>query len=80
MIIGYASDNYPYKRNVIGTLHDAEYTKVQDVFSRLRRTANRPLNRLLGWRLATDDDRQVQYNDLGINKVDLFHFFIREST
>jgi glycosyltransferase involved in cell wall biosynthesis len=73
MIIGYTADNYATRRTVINILNDTYYKKVWDEFS-LFRLGAAGLNCLARGRLDTYD-LYPQFNDYGINRVDLLHFF-----
>jgi glycosyltransferase involved in cell wall biosynthesis len=65
---------YSNLRNIIGLVPDAEYSPLPDLFSMQNRLANR-LNRLAGRELFQTFDRNNQFNDLDLNRVDLLHLF-----
>lgn len=74
IIVGYIHGDYPYKRNIIGMVPDAEYKKVQDLFTMLNAWAPR-LNQKLKREIFPTDEYRCKFNDFNLNKVSLFHFF-----
>lgn len=72
-VLNYRFNYYPYVRNIICKLPEAEYIPVKDIYSNLRRIF------LLANRCARKDlfqtfDLNNQYNDFELNKVDVLHF------
>jgi len=65
---------YSYLKTIIGLLPEAEYVPLPDLFSMQNRLARR-LNRLAGRDLFQTFDRNNQFNDLDLNRVDLLHLF-----
>ncbi len=74
MLIGYKSESYPEKRNIIGIVNDAEYQKVRDFFI-LAEARMSKLNRIVKKELFSTKDFSNQFYDCNLNKVSLFHFF-----
>jgi len=77
MRIGVASfrfKHYSTARSIVGIVPEAEYLPLQDLFSWVNRSAQ-VLNRLAGRNLITTFNLNNQFNDLGLNQVDLVHLF-----
>ena len=70
MIIGYGSNNYNYKRNIVGQVDGYRYRKVYDLFS-----AMRAINRWFKGNSPKQMTFLNQYNDLGLNSVGVLHFW-----
>jgi Glycosyltransferase len=73
-ILSYRFDYYPYLRNILHKLSEAEYVAVNDLYSNLRRGALFA-NRRLGKELFQIFNLNNQFEDLDLNRVDLLHFF-----
>lgn len=73
-VLSYRFDYYPYRRNILYKLPDAEYLPVKDLYSNLRRAALFA-NRRNGRELFPTFDLNNQFNDFELNKVDILHFF-----
>jgi len=73
LLIGYAGQQYPEKRNIINLLPGAEYRLCRDWFS-LQSRLNRLLHRDHSQATASFD-RQFKFRDFGLNKVDCVHLF-----
>lgn len=73
IIIGYKSDDYINKRNIIGIVDNAKYIRTNDLYTILRAPCNY-LNRISGSDLFSILDMENQFNDFDIHKVNLFHF------
>jgi glycosyltransferase involved in cell wall biosynthesis len=74
MIIGFRSNNYAYSRNIVGRVSGVEYKKIWDLFSVLHMPLA-VMNRILKGNPSFFMDLSNKFNDFGINKVDLIHFF-----
>lgn len=74
LVVGYPVTDYMYERNITGTVSDARYVKVRDVFSLLNEWAPR-INAKLKRKIFWTKDYRFQFNDFNMNKVNLFHFF-----
>jgi len=72
-VLNYRFDFYTYTRTIVNILPEAEYVKVQDVYSTLNRLA-RKVNRTLGKNLLSTFDLNNQYQDFGRSGVDILHF------
>jgi len=73
-IVSYRFDYYPYLRNILHKLSEAEYVAVNDLYSNMRRGALFA-NRRLGKELFQIFNLNNQFEDLDLNRVDLLHFF-----
>ena len=73
-VVGYRFSHYSPIRNIIGVVPEAEYIPVKDVISTFNGTARR-LNLLARRNLLSTFDSNNQFNDLGLNKVDIIHLF-----
>lgn len=72
-VLAYRFEYYPYLRNILYKLPEADYVPVQDLYSNLRRAAlfaNRRLNK----ELFPIFDLNNQFDDFELNKVDILHF------
>lgn len=72
-VLAYRFEYYPYLRNILYKLPEAEYVPVHDLYSNLRRAAlftNRRLNK----ELFPIFDLNNQFDDFELNKVDILHF------
>jgi glycosyltransferase involved in cell wall biosynthesis len=77
MIVGIVSDRYeyyPYTRNIVGIVPDAEYKKVQDFFL-YAHTAARKLNQMAKKKIIPPFDLTNQFYDFNRSKVDVLHLF-----
>ncbi|BAY25929.1 group 1 glycosyl transferase [Calothrix sp. NIES-2100] len=74
MKVGYLSDNYLYKRNIINIVENVEYQKVNNLFA-LTYPAIKSINKLARKNLLPFNDLIYQFTDLNLNKVDILHFF-----
>ncbi len=72
-VLGYRFDYYPYLRNILYKLPEAEYVPVKDLYSNLRRAALFA-NRRLSKDLFPAFDLNNQFDDFELNKVDILHF------
>lgn len=73
-IVGYRFEYYPYTRNIVGIVPEAEYKKTNDLFAQGNRMVHR-LNRLATREIFSPFDLNNQFCDFNLNKVDLLHFF-----
>jgi glycosyltransferase involved in cell wall biosynthesis len=73
-IVKYRYEHYSTARNIVGVVPEAEYIKVNDNIAGLNWAARR-INRMAGRELISIFDSNNQFNDLGLNKVDVIHFF-----
>ncbi len=74
MKVGYIMGDYPYKRNIIGIVDNAEYKEVYDLFS-ISTPVIYLINQITKRDLFTINDLVNQFNDFNLHKVSLFHFF-----
>ncbi|MBW6466565.1 MAG: glycosyltransferase [Brevefilum sp.] len=77
MIVGvlyYRWDFYSYTRSILNLVPDVEYRKVYDYYSIFNHTAKK-INRTVGKTLFDTFDLNNQFQDYGLNRVDLLHFF-----
>jgi len=77
MIIGmlyYRWKFYSYTRTILNLVPDVEYLKVYDYFSILNHTAQK-INRTVGKPLFETFNLNNQFQDFGLNRVDVLHFF-----
>lgn len=74
--VGYLWSTYPYKRNVIDVVRDANYKKVSDIY-KLGSLFLLVLYKLKVYKLRNDlfVKWNHSFNDFNANKVDLLHFF-----
>lgn len=72
-VLAYRFDYYPYRRNILYKIPEAEYVPVKDLYSNLRRAALFT-NRCLGRELFPTFDLNNQFDDFELNKVDILHF------
>lgn len=72
-VLGYRFDYYPYLRNILYKLPEAEYVPVKDLYSNLRRAALFA-NRRLSKDLFPAFDLNNQFDDFELNKVEILHF------
>ena len=68
MLIGHCAQQYPEKRNIIGKIPGARYKLCRDLYS--LRSA---LKSRLG--IRSQEKYEFLFDDLGLNRVDFFHFF-----
>ena len=73
-VLSYRFNYYPYLRNILYKLPEAEYIPVKDLYSNLRRVAL-STNRRVSREIFPTFDLNNQFNDFNINKVDILHFF-----
>lgn len=75
MKIGYLSDSYPYKRNIVNRVKDVKYVKVVDQY-RFKLIFFKFLEK---FKFLKNSDKitiyENSFNDNNLNKVDLLHFF-----
>lgn len=71
-VLCYRFDYYPYLRNILYKLPEAEYVPVKDLYSNLRRAALFA-NRRLSKDLFPAFDLNNQFDDFELNKVDILH-------
>jgi len=77
MIVGmlyYRWSFYSYTRTILDQVPDVEYRKVFDYFSILNHAAQK-INRTAGKSIFDTFDLNNQFQDYGLNHVDLLHFF-----
>ncbi|MBD2358957.1 glycosyltransferase family 4 protein [Tolypothrix sp. FACHB-123] len=74
MKVGYLSDNYLYKRNIINIVENVEYQKVNNLFA-LTYPAVKYINKLAKKTVVPFNDSIYQFTDFNINQVDILHFF-----
>ena len=72
-ILSYRLDYYPYLRNIINMLPEAEYVPVNDMYSFLRRL-ELAVNRHIRKPFFQVFDLNNQFDDFEFNKVDILHF------
>lgn len=72
-VLSYRFDYYPYRRNILYKLPDAEYVPVKDLYSNLRRVALFA-NRRYGRDFFSTFNLNNQFDDFELNKVDILHF------
>ena len=72
-VLAYRFDYYPYLRNILYKLPEAEYVPVKDLYSFLRRGVL-ATNRRLSRPLFQTFDLNNQFDDFELNKVDILHF------
>lgn len=72
-VLSYRFEYYPYLRNIINKLPEAEYIPVKDLYSTIRRIIL-SVNRRSGRDLFSTFDLNNQFDDFEINKVDILHF------
>jgi glycosyltransferase involved in cell wall biosynthesis len=73
-IVASRFDLYPYTRNIVGIVPEAEYVRVRDLFGYLSVAARR-MSRITRREVMAGSDLNNQFFDLGLNQVDLLHFF-----
>ncbi len=73
-ILEYRTNYYPYLRNILYKIPDAEYKPVNDLYSFLRKGALF-VNRSLGQPIIKSFNLNNQFEDLDLNRVDVLHFF-----
>lgn len=73
-IAGFRFNHYSTVRSIRGVVPEAEYVPVSDLVAILNRFANR-MNRLVGRGLISTFDWNNQFNDFGLNHVDVVHLF-----
>jgi glycosyltransferase involved in cell wall biosynthesis len=72
--VGYSIDGYLTRRNIINIVPHYDYVKVHDINKILYRLAK--INqKILNLSMPDVIDISYRFNDLNLNKVDLFHFF-----
>jgi glycosyltransferase involved in cell wall biosynthesis len=75
MKIGYAKSDYLHKRNILGKIPDNEYVMINDIYKIIRYTGDY-LNKIIPKKLYINTyDLTYRFNDLGLFRVDLVHFF-----
>jgi len=72
-VLAYRFNYYTNKRIIVGKVSEGKYVPVHDLFSIERNLAFR-LNQLLRKPLLPTFDLNNQFDDLDLNRVDLFHF------
>ena len=73
-VLKYRFEYYPYLRNILYKLPEAEYVPVEDLYSCRRRFAL-AINRRSTKALFDTFDLNNQFEDYDLNKVDLIHLF-----
>jgi len=74
MKIGYSSDSYPDKRNIIDIVPNFDYVKVYDI-NKILLYMYFLANKKLLHRPTVMLDLDFSFNDLNLNHVDILHFF-----
>jgi glycosyltransferase involved in cell wall biosynthesis len=74
MKIGYIRGDYPNKRNIIGKIQGLDYIKIHDMYKFLAK-APYLINGLLKRRIFDTNRFLFSFNDFGLNRVDVLHFF-----
>lgn len=75
MIVGYDSNGYAEKRNIIGIVPDVDYIRIYNIYKFIRRAAV-ACNKVMPNRsLFNTIDLQFSFSDLNLNNVDVMHFF-----
>lgn len=74
MIVGYSSGSYPYRRNIIGAVPGVRYKRVVDPYA-VAGALGRRVNRLTRLAIVPANDLWHRFNDAGMWRVDLLHFF-----
>ena len=77
MIVGvvhYRFDYYTYKHSIIDRVPGASYVPVQDLYSNLNRVTKK-LNRTVGKNIFYTFNLNNQFQDFGLNKIDMLHLF-----
>jgi glycosyltransferase involved in cell wall biosynthesis len=73
--VGFDTDKYPQKRNIIGIVDDVRYVKAKDLF-KAAGFGLRVINKI---NKAKSEERSTFVNnsfyDFNLNNIDLFHFF-----
>lgn len=73
-VLKYRFEYYPYLRNILYKLPEAEYVPVEDLYSYRRRFAL-AINRRSGKGLFDTFDLNNQFEDYDLNRVDILHLF-----
>ncbi len=73
-VLNYRFDYYPYRRTILNQVPGVTYQPVQDIYSNLNRAAKK-VNRTVGKEVFSTFNLNNQFQDLGLNNVDLLHFF-----
>lgn len=71
--VGYASDNYAYKRNIIRRVEGFEYRKVNDLNKVLMAGFLLASNRLPSPPFPDVADLRFEFRDFDLNRIDLLH-------
>jgi len=72
--VGYSSDAYLSRRNIINIVDHYDYVKVYNIYTLLYKLALMN-KKILNCSMRDISDINYSYNDLNLNKVDLLHFF-----
>lgn len=73
-VLGFRFDHYSYVRNIIGKVPGVEYCKTKDLYARKNALAHL-VNRWVKREVLQTFDINHQFNDFGLNKVDLLHLY-----
>jgi glycosyltransferase involved in cell wall biosynthesis len=73
-IIGYPSDSYPYRRNIINKVPGVKYKKIWDFLNNVRAAENF-IQHISGGRIFSANDCQDQIYNFNFQHVSLIHFF-----
>ena len=74
MKIGYYVNNYAAQRNIIGKVRNAKYKKIYDLYE-IPRYSIMLANKFSGRKLYDPIDFSFRHSGIGLNQVDLIHFF-----
>jgi glycosyltransferase involved in cell wall biosynthesis len=75
MIVGYDSNGYSEKRNIIGIVPDVDYVGMYNIYKFIRRAAVACDKVMPNRSLLNNFDLQFSFSDLNLNNVDVMHFF-----
>ena len=73
-IVASRYDLYPYTRNIVSIVPEAEYLRVKDLYGYFN-VAFRRLNQATHREIVSISDLNNQFYDFNLNKVNLLHFF-----
>ena len=73
-IVASRFDLYPYTRNIVGIVPEAEYIRARDLFGYIA-SVSRKMSQITHREIIAGSDLNNQFYDLGLNRVDLLHFF-----
>jgi glycosyltransferase involved in cell wall biosynthesis len=74
MRVGHLSPNYLYVRCIVDIVHDVDYVRIADPSMALSGIGRR-INSVARRQLLPTNDLHHRFNDHGINRVDLIHFY-----